>query len=372
MKLIKIEQNTTAFTATWSDQSSDELPFIWLRDNDPHEVHPDTGERTFDLTRVALNIQPQSYQLEDAGQQELVIVWPNKAEPSRYSAEWLTAHRPGKPRYDPALIEKKAWSAADMSSLPRFSAKDCEDNAKALKNALCTLKSTGIIVIDGLEDDLSAGEKFGDLIGFKRETNFGVVFEVKSKPDPNNLAYTSLTLPLHTDLANQEFIPGNQFLHCYRNDATGGDSVFADAMTILDEFKHECPKQYQLLTELAVPWHFKDQQTDLRQHRPIIGLDSNGKFKSLTFNAHIADVPDFDAQTLHLFYAAYRELMCRIRSAKHTIEYKLMNGEMVIFDNQRVMHGRTSFDPESGARHLRGYYIEHNEIENRIRMLGNL
>ena len=354
---------------TWEDQSNTELPFIWLRDNDPHELHPQTGERTFDLMSVELSIKPLAHELTNDNPQNLIVMWPNKAESSHYGVDWLYAHRPGKLHTDAASIEKKGWTADEMSSLPRFDAKECELNAKSLSMALCTLKTTGIILIDGLDDDLSAGEKFGELIGFKRESNYGVMFEVKSKPDPNNLAYTSLALPLHTDLANQEFIPGNQFLHCYRNEAVGGESVFADAMTILDEFKSDSPDQYQLLTELAVPWHFTDQQTDLRQHRPIIGLDRNGRFKSLTFNAHLADIPDFNAETLYLFYAAYRELMCRIRSAKHNIEYELKSGEMVIFDNQRVLHGRTSFDPESGPRHLRGYYIEHNEIENRIRML---
>jgi gamma-butyrobetaine dioxygenase len=62
--------------------------------------------------------------------------------------------------------------------------------------------------------------------------------------------------------------------------------------------------------------------------------------------------------------------MCRIREASYNIEYILKNGEMLVFDNKRVLHGRAAFDPSSGARHLRGFYIEHNEINSRIRMLA--
>ncbi len=43
---------------------------------------------------------------------------------------------------------------------------------------------------------------------------------------------------------------------------------------------------------------------------------------------------------------------------------------MVIFDNSRVMHGRAAFDANSGERHLRGYYIERNEVDSRIRVLA--
>ncbi len=368
MNFTHIQRKTRSFLLSWPDGSQSTAPFIWLRDNDQDELHPQTGERTFDLTTVSLDIEPENYDV-NAAHSRLTIYWPNKANASHYSAQWLFDHKPGQTFYDPAAIERKSWAAKEMRSLPRFNAKTCTEHPNALLNALQTLKQTGIILIDNLEDDLSAGEKFGDLIGFKRESNYGVVFEVKSKPEPNNLAYTALALPLHTDLANQEFVPGNQFLHCYRNDAQGGDSVFADAMAIIEDFERDCPEHYQTLCELNVPWRFLDSKDDVRYHRPVIGRTLDGKFSTLTFNAHLAGVPDFDGDLMYSFYAAYRELMCRIRGATYNIETSLRNGEMVIFDNQRVLHGRTAFDPNSGARHLRGYYIEHNEINSRIRML---
>ena len=41
--------------------------------------------------------------------------------------------------------------------------------------------------------------KFANSIGSIRRTNFGEFFNVKSKPNPNDLAYTSLSLAPHTD-----------------------------------------------------------------------------------------------------------------------------------------------------------------------------
>lgn len=372
MNIEQVLLRQRSFDIIWSDGSISKAPFIWLRDNDQQELHPHTGERTFDLTSVPLDIQPIDFEFTHTSiisGTTLVVHWPNKATPSRYYAQWLLDHKLGQPRFDPADIERGSWAANEMASLPRFSAQDCRNNPSFLMEALTTLKCTGIILIDKLEDNLNAGESFGDLIGFKRESNYGVVFEVFSKPEPNNLAYTSLALPLHTDLANQEFVPGNQFLHCYRNEATGGGSVFADAMAIIEDFQKEHPQFYKTLCDLSVPWHFLDEKDDVRSHRPVIGLDHLGKFKTLTFNAHLADIPDFAPNLMYSFYAAYRELMCRIRSASYNIEYVLKNGEMVIFDNQRVLHGRAKFDPSTGARHLRGFYIEHNELDSRIRML---
>lgn len=366
MKIDKIEVIERGVIAYWADGSQNELPHIWLRDNDPNELHPQTHERTFDLTSVELGIQPEGVTLNETN---IDIIWPGSQAISRYSFEWIWAHRPGRLRDDAARTVQQSWKQASVSELPRFDAGKCYASSEYFKSALKSLKTTGIVLIQNLDDDLSAGERFGDLIGFKRETNYGVMFEVKSKPDPNNLAYTSLALPLHTDLANQEFVPGNQFLHCYRNEATGGGSIFADAMAVIEDFKRDHRQHYDLLCELPVPWHFIDHESDIRYHRPVIGLDVNGEFKGLTFNAHLADVPDFEPNLMYDFYAAFRELMVSIRTAKYNIEYVLKNGEMVIFDNQRILHGRASFDPSSGSRHLRGYYIEHNEIDNKIRML---
>lgn len=366
MKIINVIQNSKSFDITWEDCSHTETPFIWLRDNDINERHPLTHERVFDLLSVELDIQPNRY---DFDAEQLQITWPNKDTISIYSAQWLYLHRPGHRLPDPAKIDKLSWLDGNISSLPRHDGQACKQDQKALLCALQSLKSTGIILVENLENDPAAGEAFGDLIGFKRESNYGVVFEVKSKPNPNNLAYTSLALPLHTDLANQEFIPGNQFLHCYKNTATGGGSQFADALTIVNKFRDECPNHYQLLCELQLPWHFIDEVTDLRQHRPVISLNRDGSFRGLTFNAHLAYTPDFSAELLYDFYAAFRNLMERIRHSPHNIEYTLKPTEMVVFDNQRILHGRASFNTNSGERHLRGYYIEHNEIENRIRML---
>lgn len=366
IKLDSLQRTACALTVSWLDGSQSTLPYIWLRDNDPDELHPQTHERVFDLTSVALDIQPTKVILDKHG---ISIDWPDKAQTSHYSNHWLHEHRPGIPRPDAARIEKQSWAQASLSQLSCFDAQRCYDDTNYFQQSLETLKRYGIMLIQNLEHDPKAGERFGDLIGFKRETNFGVMFDVKSKPEPNNLAYTSLALPLHTDLANQEFVPGNQFLHCYLNQAEGGQSRFVDAMSIVDQFKQDHPDYYQLLCDLPVPFRFVDDDNDIRYHRPIINLSSQGKFKGLTFNAHIADVADFAAEMLYDFYAAFRQLMIAIKQSQWQIEYQLQSGEMVIFDNQRILHGRASFNPNSGARHLRGYYIEHNEIDNKLRML---
>jgi gamma-butyrobetaine dioxygenase len=42
----------------------------------------------------------------------------------------------------------------------------------------------------------------------------------------------------------------------------------------------------------------------------------------------------------------------------------------MMFDNNRVLHGRTGFDPEEGRRHLQGCYIDRDGPRSHYRVLS--
>ena len=367
MNIADVSRGERGFTITWDDWSVAEFPFIWLRDNDPDDLHPTTRERVFDLTSVGLDITPETHGLDG---NFLRVDWPDKDQSSAYGVDWLYRHRPGRLRDDPASVEQVSWDAQLESNIPRCSMPACLDDPARLRQALIMLKRYGIVIFHDLEDSADASHRFAELVGFERQTNFGVMFEVISLPQPHNLAYTSIALPLHTDLPNQELIPGYQFLHAYRNSAVGGESVFADGFQICADLREEAPDDFQLLTTVPVPFRFHDDNNDIRQRRPLISQHDDGSFDYFVFNAHIADLPDMDAGLLYEFYPAYKALMHRIREPKYAIRHRLRPGEMAAFDNSRVLHGRDAFDPDSGERHYRGYYLERNEVDSRIRVLS--
>ena len=41
----------------------------------------------------------------------------------------------------------------------------------------------------------------------------------------------------------------------------------------------------------------------------------------------------------------------------------------MMFDNIRVLHGRTEYDVNTGFRHLQGCYIDHDSTEGKLRRL---
>ncbi|MEI4235259.1 TauD/TfdA family dioxygenase [Roseovarius sp. D22-M7] len=353
----------------WSDGTEGEIPYIWLRDTDPSGFHPHTGERTFDLTKVPLDIVPHDTEVTSDA---LLVTWNDGETPSRFGLDWIKAHRPGRPRHDPADLFPVAWRA-DLSGagVPRHDARGLLASDAALADWQRDTKRYGISIVTGLADSTEAGTQVARRVGRLRETNFGLTFEVVSTPDPNNLAYTSDALPLHTDLTNQELPPGYQFLHCLANEAEGGGSTFCDGVAVAEYLRARDNEAFDVLSTVTVPFRFQDGGTDIRARKTVITLDTRGGVSEICFNAHLADILDLEPTRLKSFYRAYRLFMEMTRDPAYGIALKLSGGEMVIIDNRRLLHGREAFDPSTGFRHLHGCYVDRGEWDSRLRVLEN-
>lgn len=68
------------------------------------------------------------------------------------------------------------------------------------------------------------------------------------------------------------------------------------------------------------------------------------------------------------FYLAYRKFWKLLRDPQFMIRFSLAPGQMIAFDNLRVLHGRDAFDPNSGPRHLQGTYLDKDLILSRLRI----
>jgi gamma-butyrobetaine dioxygenase len=352
---------------TWPDSTTTTFPTIWLRDNCPSGLHPQTHERLLDL--LTLDVAPvlTSATLDDGH----VILGYEDGHVSRMAVSMLSAHRPGQRAADHAAIAPHIWrSEFTATAVPRYAAAQIMADDGVLNTWMHDTARFGLTIVDHLDDRTSAGVEVAQRIGFLRETNFGTTFEVINKPDPNNLAYTSVALPLHTDLPNQEVPPGYQFLHCLANEATGGGSLFADGFAMAEDLRAEDPEAFRLLCEVRIPFRFHDREADIRVHEPVITLAPSGEVIEIRYNAHLAGIFDMPAEIMPDYYRAYRAFMAKTRDAKYRVVFRLKAGEMVVFDNRRVLHGRDSFDPSTGFRHLHGCYVDRGEFASRLRKLA--
>lgn len=364
----ELDSSLRMLVIQWQDATTSYYPFVWLRDNDPAGFHPDTKERHFDLTSINLEDNIDRFELVA---ERLHLHWLEEDYSADFDLVWLYNNQPGKDHQDPALSDSQLWrSELTGADIPRSKARDVLNQDSALLSWLRDTQAYGLAIVDGLADDVSAGTQVAKKIGFLRETNFGIEFEVKSKPNPNNLAYTSIALPLHTDLTNQELPPGYQFLHCLTNDAEGGGSIFCDGFAVAEDLRRADVAAFDLLVNTQIPFRFHDEDYDICGRKAVINLDDQGRVNEICFNPHLANTLDIAPQLMQAYYRAYQTFMKMTKGPDYKVSIMLSAGEMVVFDNRRVLHGRDAFDPQSGSRYLHGCYVDRGEFESRIRVLS--
>ncbi|MDP0941347.1 TauD/TfdA family dioxygenase, partial [Klebsiella quasipneumoniae] len=83
---------------------------------------------------------------------------------------------------------------------------------------------------------------------------------------------------------------------------------------------------------------------------PVIGCDAEGRVVELRFNNWIRDTLRLPAERMTAWYRAYRHFWQLLLSPRFQLDFSLAPGEMVAFDNRRVLNGRRAFDPNTGAR----------------------
>lgn len=364
MTIHDLTVRADTLVVTWTDMTTTDFPTIWLRDNCPSGLHPQTHERLLDLLMLEDAPTLLSARIDDNG----VQLGYADGHISYLPSSLLSRHRPGQRAVDPADIEARIWRSEHI--VARHPVSPIMNDDTALATWMQVTAADGLAIVEDLDDRTSAGVDVAERIDFLRKTNFGTTFEVINKPDPNNLAYTSVALPLHTDLPNQEVPPGYQFLHCLANDATGGGSLFADGFAMAEDLRVEDPEAFDLLCNVAIPFRFHDGDADILVYKPVITLGAAGNVIEIRYNAHLAGVFDMPADIMPAYYRAYRSYMTKTRDAKYRITLKLKAGEMVVFDNRRVLHGRDSFDPSTGFRHLHGCYVDRGEFASRLRLLS--
>ncbi len=350
---------------TWSDGVSSRFHHTWLRDNCPCEacVHPGTREQTYELPTDGSEPRPSGVDV-DGG--VLTVKWSGDGHSSRYDSGWLRAHAYDAPRRSAPTIT--TWGPADGRPESMSGPVVLRDDA-ALLDWLLVLRERGIALLHGLPLDSATVVDVVERIGVVRDTNFGRDWDVVVEAEPESNAYTALELPPHTDLPTREYQPGLQFLHCIVNEAAGGDSIVVDGYRLAEVLRLDHPDDHEVLTTTPWDWANRSRTSDHRWARPPIALDEHGRPVEIRFGnwlrAPLTSVP-FDR--VPAAYAAYRRMLGLARSAEMQVRFRLGPGELMAFDNRRVLHGRGPFD-NVGRRHLRGAYSERDELMSRIRVL---
>lgn len=335
-------------------------------------VDPHSGQKTFGTTDIPDELPLKGYsRLEDGG---LEVIWdkdfltPAKPHVSRYTSSqvrsWFTGRRP---RWTtPERPRRVLWDAKTFAASP-FMAKydDWMSDDVGFHDAFAQLWKYGLLVIDGVPHDEQSVIRLANRIGPLQETFYGRTWDVRSKPQAENIAYTNSFLGLHQDLLYLDQPPRIQFLHCLENGYQGGESLFSDAYRA-SALMHLGPQKHVMnLEKQQIRYEYKMHGHHYENTWPVLKPE-DGKWHSVHWSPPFQASDQTEAKeagvSSHMHWQkAAKIFRTLLEDEEWVFELKLKPGQCVVFDNLRVLHGRRSFDTSSGGptggRWLRGTYI---------------
>ena len=344
--------------------SKSEIHPFWLRERVNGETFVDfnTQQRLFDPTSLTKEIKIDNINLSD---QFLEITFSDGAFAKFKIKDILKEFHNID---DVKNINKVKWDSS-LRNLNNFQYKENIFEEKVMFDALQNFYEYGFIIFKNVPVKNNFIVNFANSIGSIRRTNFGEFFNVLSKPNPNDLAYTSLPLAPHTDNPYRNPVPCIQMLHCIENEVNGGFSTLVDGFTVTEILKEDFPEYYEILTKTKVRFQFVDKDIVLEDWAEMIQLDDQGELKQVRFSPRLDFVPLMNKKNLDLYYSARNKISEFYNSDKYRIEFKLVPGDLLMMDNHRLLHGRTSFNPNEGKRFLQGCYIDYDSTQGRLKHL---
>jgi alpha-ketoglutarate-dependent taurine dioxygenase len=357
-----------ALSMTWPDGTSGRFSSLWLRDNRPQDRDPGSGQRLVDVADLP---EAPAIRSVTSGDGVVSVQWENDTEPASFSWAWLARQALQR---DPAEFRRRLWlDGARLDAGGDFawcSYEEARHDAGARFAWLERLQEDGLVFLRDVPNEESTILAAAALAGRVCETNYGVLFDVRVVPQPENLAYSDLGLGLHTDNPYREPVPGYQALHVLSAAPDGGHSLFADGWALAEYLRESDPDTFHRLAHTSVGFVYRSKDAELRAERPLIQLSCSGAVTAVHYNNRSIAPLRMAGAELDAYYRCYRRFALLLRTERFQLKTTLRAGELVLFDNQRVLHGRTAFASARHARHLQGCYLTRDSVQSTTAVLG--
>tara|TARA_B100000686_G_scaffold200209_1_gene207114 strand:- start:1880 stop:2986 length:1107 start_codon:yes stop_codon:yes gene_type:complete len=339
-----------------------EIHPFWLRErvNVKNLVDKNTDQRLYDPSDLNHRIKIKKTSID---RNSLKVEFSDGVK-SNYKVKELIYELKGLKPYESITF----WDSS-LKKIPSAKYEKHMFRKKVTYNFLQDFYKYGFVVIKKTPRNVDFLVNFANSIGVVRPTNWGIYFTVRSMPNANDLAYTSLPLKAHTDNPYRKPVPCVQLLHCIENEVEGGLSTIVDGFAVADYMKKKYKDLFEVLTKTKVRFRFIDKNIILENWGELIELDKKGEIIQIRHSSRLDYVPILEKRKLDKFYKARKLFSSLCESKNFEIKFKMSPGDLIIFDNHRTLHGRTAFNVNEGKRHLKGCYIDHDSTEGRLRHL---
>lgn len=354
-------------TVSWSDGLALKSYQYWLTENAAGRgIDSASRESTTDPADIAAIGQIEKAEVGTDG--SLLVTWPN-GQQAPFHPGWLRHIAETKHRPDSYLPQQVTWDTDLFEVPPTIDGTNVLTDKTVLLNWLTELARYGIARLANTRADRDSLEELLTQVGPIRSSNFGSMFTVEYQAVRDTTASSSLNLGQHSDLPTRETPPGFQFLHCVENTVSGGSSRLTDGKRLVAELSEFHPADYEALTTLRWIFFNRSPDCDHRWSGPII--DHANPDQPLTLRAFypVRAFPDMDEADVPRAYEAMATFSRLAHDPRFQLSFEFTPGDVIGFDNRRVLHGRDAFEPSQGTRVLRGAYLDQDDLYSTLRVL---
>ena len=280
--------------------------------------------------------------------------------------------------YDPPLVRFDLRPPPLKPPAPELDYSAVANSRKGVHRWLSLLAERGLVVLRGVPVDPGSVEKVASLVAVPQHLIYGKTFDVYAMEKAINAAYSNIELPLHGDLLYYESPPGLQLLHCIKFDScvTGGESRFLDAFHATYGFRAAFPKHFSTLATTPATFqkvHYeRDHPVHMIYQRPHIQVNHRGEVIAVHWSPPFEGPLRVHPNLVEPYYQAYHKFAQWLQESEDVIELCMQPGDLLSFNNRRVLHARREFQLNGGQRHLQGAYVNIDEFKSKYTYLSQV
>ncbi len=342
-------------TLNWPDGSEDAVPALWLRDNCPcSDCRVEaTSEHRFIVSDVPEDLAPTAVTADASG---VLINWGDHE--SHYTLEWMDDVRrqitrdfpPPEPWLDDAAIHKVSYPDLVQD----------QELELAFLDHFCRF---GAAVLFDTPTEPGWSETLYRRWGPPTELPFARIHDVMVDPAGYNVAHTAEALPPHNDFASKRHRPSGQVLHMLVNEASDGDSIVVDGLSVLNQLS---PADINVLAAVPVSFRQFSDSTETWSRATVVQRDESGNPSGLRFSNQLLQASNPWDSRIEDWYHAYRRLAALVLDRSNQVHFRLNSGDLLMLHGHRMLHGRAAFSPASGRRHLQDIYFDFDDVANEL------
>ncbi|KAK4159363.1 hypothetical protein QBC43DRAFT_327340 [Cladorrhinum sp. PSN259] len=357
------------------------LPWFWLRDNCRCStcVNQDTMQRNFNTFDVPVDIEAAEAVHQQTG---VKIKW-NDGHESFYPWAFVVAYSRKGRRSNLVYEARKSMFGAEIANSPpevdysfvmRTQQGVADLTDKIMRHGFAFVANTPY-------QDPADTQRLLERIAFIRPTHYGGFYDFTPDLAMADTAYTNLALPAHTDTTYFSDPAGLQSFHLLSHTpapgadptqgAEGGKSLLVDGFHAARILEKEDPQAYKALTTKGVLWHASGNKgIAIAPYRTFPVIETVGRFiHKIRWNnddrgvmpLELPSDPNVPVTAMEWYHAA-RKWDAILRRKEMECWIQLVPGKVLIFDNWRVLHGRSAFE---GIRRICGGYINRDDFVSR-------